>query len=151
MTVQGRRVATQADNASVVQRAIAAAERIPLALPLLLARIGVGAVFFRSGLLKLESWQTTVLLFREEYRVPLLPPELAAYVATGCELACPVLLVLGLATRLAALPLLAMTIVIQLFVYPGSWVDHTMWAALLLLLVARGPGAISLDALIARR
>ena len=131
-------------------RIVAAAERIPFSVPLLLARIGIAAVFFRSGLVKLDSWTTTLLLFHEEYRVPLLPAETAAWLATGFELVCPVLLVLGLATRLATLPLLAMTIVIQFFVYPSSWIDHTIWAALLLMLLARGAGAISIDALLAR-
>jgi putative oxidoreductase len=148
MTIDERRLSTAMGSVGPAQRAIAWAERIPLALPLLLARIGVGAVFFRSGLTKLDSWPTTIMLFQEEYRVPLLPTEFAAQAATLFELACPVLLVLGFATRLAALPLLAMTIVIQLFVYPTSWVDHTMWAALLILLIARGPGAISIDAAI---
>jgi putative oxidoreductase len=125
-------------------------ERIPLGLPLLLARIGVAAVFFRSGLTKLESWSMTVMLFQEEYRVPVLPAEYAAVTATLFELSCPVLLVLGLATRLSALPLLGMTIVIQIFVYPTSWVDHTMWAALLTLLIARGAGPVSVDRVLRR-
>ncbi|MEX0810431.1 MAG: DoxX family protein [Dongiaceae bacterium] len=151
MSVSDRQISTAANGTGLPARAIAAAERIPLSLPLLLARIGIGTVFFRSGLTKLESWPTTISLFEEEYRVPILPPEIAAWLATGCELVCPVLLVLGLATRIAVLPMLAMTIVIQLFVYPSSWIDHTIWAALLLLLLARGAGAISIDALIARR
>ncbi|MDZ4736300.1 MAG: DoxX family protein [Rhodospirillaceae bacterium] len=151
MSIQDERLSPMAAGESLPHRAIALAERIPLSLPLLLARIGVAAVFFRSGLTKLDSWSTTLMLFEDEYDVPILPTELAAQAATLFELACPVLLVAGLATRLAALPLLAMTIVIQLFVYPTSWVDHTMWAALLVLLIARGPGAISIDTLIARR
>jgi putative oxidoreductase len=148
MTIEERRISAAIGSIGPAQRAIAWAERIPLSLPLLVARIGVGAVFFRSGLTKLDSWPTTIMLFQEEYRVPLLPAEFAAQAATLFELACPGFLALGIATRLAALPLLAMTIVIQLFVYPASWIDHTLWAALLILLIARGPGAISIDAAI---
>ena len=89
------------------------------------------------------------MLFRDEYPVPLLPPEIAAPIATATELSMPVLLVLGLFTRLATLPLLGMIVVIQLFVYPDSWAEHLNWIALLLLILTRGPGAISLDRLIA--
>ncbi|MEX2299234.1 MAG: DoxX family protein [Dongiaceae bacterium] len=151
MTIPHSRLSPAAVSQGLPHRAIALAERIPLSLPLLLARIGIAAVFFRSGLTKLDSWPTTVMLFEEEYDVPILPAEMAAQAATLFELACPVLLVAGLATRLAALPLLAMTIVIQLFVYPTSWIDHTMWASLLVLLIARGPGMVSIDWLIARQ
>lgn len=150
MTMNESRISRGEGLAAHLRRAICWAEAIPLGLPQLLARLGVGAVFFRSGLTKLDSWPTTVMLFKEEYRVPVLPADIAAYVATGFELACPVFLVLGLATRLAALPLIGMTIIIQLFVYPTSWVDHTMWAALLTLLIARGAGPVSIDWLIAR-
>jgi putative oxidoreductase len=118
---------------------------------LLLARIGIAAVFFRSGLTKLDNWMLTVQLFKDEYRVPLLPADVAASMATFSELVFPVLLLLGIATRFAALPLLGMTIVIQIFVYPSSWVDHAMWAALLTLLIARGPGQWSLDHLVRHR
>lgn len=135
---------------AVVERAIAFAERMPMSLPLLLARIGIAAVFFRSGLTKLDNWMLTVQLFKDEYRVPLLPPEIAAYLASFNELVLPAFIVAGLATRFAALPLLGMTLVIQLFVYPSSWVDHAMWAALLTLLIARGAGTMSLDHLIRR-
>jgi len=85
------------------------------------------------------------MLFREEYQVPLLPPDLAAYTATFVEHLFPVLLVVGFASRLSALGLLAMTLVIQLFVYPSGWPQHILWIGLLLLIIARGPGAISLD------
>jgi len=124
---------------------LAALERFPLSLLQLAMRIGVGAVFFRSGLLKIDSWQFTVLLFRDEYRVPLLEPELAARLATAVELGAPVLLFAGLATRLATLPLLGMVAVIQVFVYPNAWSDHLMWGSILLLLLTRGPGAFSVD------
>ena len=135
---------------ATAERALAFAERLPMSLPLLLARIGIAAVFFRSGLTKLDNWMLTVQLFKDEYRVPLLPPEIAAHLAAFNELVLPAFIVAGLATRLAALPLLGMTLVIQLFVYPSSWVDHAMWAALLTLLIARGAGTMSLDHLIRR-
>ena len=120
-----------------------------MSIVLLGMRIGVGAVFFRSGLLKLDSWQFTVQLFRDEYRVPLLEPVLAAQVTTAVELAAPPLLFAGLATRLAALPLLAMIAVIQIFVYPNAWSDHLLWGSTLVLLLTQGPGAISVDRVIA--
>jgi putative oxidoreductase len=125
--------------------------RIPLALFQLAFRIGIGGVFWHSGLTKIASWQTTIVLFRDEYRVPVLPPELAATLAATVELTCPVLLLFGLATRLATLPMLGMTFVIEAFVYPEDWNEHLIWAAMLLFILSRGPGAISLDHLIARR
>jgi putative oxidoreductase len=132
-----------------IERARAALEATPLSITQLLARVGVGAVFFKSGMTKIASWEFTLMLFREEYRVPLLPPEIAAPLATATELSMPVLLVLGLFARLATLPLIGMVLVIQLFVYPQSWAEHLTWAALLLLILTRGPGAISLDRFIA--
>jgi putative oxidoreductase len=129
---------------------LATLERLPLSLLQLAMRVGVGAVFFRSGLLKIDSWQFTVLLFRDEYRVPVLDPELAARLATAVELAAPVLLFAGLATRLATLPLLGMIAVIQIFVYPNAWGDHLMWGATLLFLLSRGPGLFSVDHVLAR-
>lgn len=127
-------------------------ERIPLAFPELVLRLGVALAFWRSGLTKLPFGNpTTITLFQEEYRVPLLPPELAAYLATTLELTCPVLLVLGLLTRPAAAALLAQTLVIQLFVYPGNYPDHLLWAGPLLYLLLRGPGRWSIDAFIRDR
>jgi putative oxidoreductase len=123
-------------------------ERVPLSLVQLAARIGVGAVFFRSGLLKLSSWQFAVQLFRDEYKVPLLDPVTAARLATAVELGAPVLLFAGLATRLATLPLLGMIAVIQVFVYPNAWSDHVLWTSALLLLLTRGAGVLSVDHLI---
>ncbi len=124
-------------------------ERIPEALIGLAARLGVAAIFFLSGRTKVEGLislkDTTYLLFAEEYRVPLLPSDIAAHLATYAEHLLPVLLVLGLTTRFAALGLLGMTAVIQVFVYPDAWPTHLTWAALLLYLVARGGGAWSLD------
>jgi putative oxidoreductase len=131
-----------------IERIRAALDATPLSIVQLLARIGVAAVFFKSGMTKIASWEFTLMLFREEYRVPLLPPEIAAPLATATELTMPVLLALGLFSRLATLPLLGMVLVIQLFVYPQSWAEHLTWTALLLLILTRGPGAISLDRLI---
>ena len=126
-------------------------ERFPLSILQLLFRVSVGLVFWNSGLSKIASWQTTIVLFRDEYAVPLLSPELAAQMATVLELTCPVLLLIGLATRLVSLPLIAMTIVIQLFVYPEAWSVHLIWISMLLFILTRGPGALSLDHLLARR
>jgi putative oxidoreductase len=125
-------------------------EAFPLALIQLAMRIAVGMVFFNSGLLKLNSWEFAVKLFQEEYRVPLLDPVLAARLALFNELTFPVLLILGLATRLATLPLLGMVAVIQVFVYPQAWVEHLMWASILVFLLARGAGSLSLDRLVER-
>ena len=126
-------------------------ERFPVSIIQLAMRIGVGAAFFRSGLLKVNSWQFAVQLFRDEYKVPLLDPLLAAQLATAVELGVPLLLFAGLATRLATLPLLGMIAVIQIFVYPNAWSDHLLWGSILVFLLTRGPGAISLDHLIARK
>jgi len=112
-------------------------------------------VFFLSGRTKVEGWLTVsngaYALFRDEYRLPLVPPELAAHLAAYAEHLFPVLLVLGLMTRLSALALLGMTMVIQLFVYPDAWPTHLSWAGLLLYLGARGPGRLSLDTLLRLR
>lgn len=126
-------------------------ERVPMSVLLLLARVGVGMVFFKAGLLKYNSWEFTVLLFRDEYRVPLLAPELAARMAMVQELVLPVLLFIGLGTRVATLPLLGMLVVIQVFVYPNAWADHLYWAGTLALILTRGPGAYSIDHLIRRQ
>jgi putative oxidoreductase len=131
--------------------AIGLIERLPISALQLLFRIAISSVFWSSGLTKLASWQTTVALFRDEYQVPLLPPEVAAVLSTTFELGCSVFLVLGLGTRLATLPLLGMTFVIQAFVYPEYWTQHLLWASALLFLLARGAGTVSLDHLIARR
>lgn len=124
--------------------------RFPLALIQLAMRIAVGAVFFNSGLLKFNSWEFAIKLFEDEYKVPLLDPVWAARLATFNELTFPVLLFVGLATRLATLPLLGMVAVIQLFVYPQAWVEHLLWTSILLFLLTRGPGALSLDHVIER-
>jgi putative oxidoreductase len=124
--------------------------RFPLPIIQLAMRIGIGAVFFKAGLLKYNSPEFAALLFRDEYRVPLLPPELAAQLAMFNELTMSSLLFLGLATRLATLPLLGMIAVIQTFVYPNAWSDHLLWGSVLLFLLTRGPGAFSVDHIIAR-
>jgi putative oxidoreductase len=125
-------------------------DRVPLALHQLLFRLGVASVFLKAGLVKASSWEPTVALFRDEYRVPVLSAELAAVLATTFELACSTLLIVGLGTRLATLPLLGMIATIQLFVYPSAWSEHLVWGGILLFLLTRGPGAVSLDHLIAR-
>ena len=126
-------------------------ERVPLGLHQLLFRLAIAGVFLRAGLQKLESWESTVELFRNEYKVPVLPPDLAALMGTATEIIAPTLLVLGLGTRVAALPLLGMIATIQLFVYPQAWPEHLVWSSILILLLTRGGGAIALDHLIASR
>ena len=125
-------------------------ERVPLALCQLLFRLAIAGVFLRPGLTKIASWEPTVAMFRDEFKVPVLSPEIAAAFATTIEIGCSLLLIAGLATRLATLPLLAMIAVIQLFVYPGGWPEHLTWASILVFLLTRGAGSISLDRLIAR-
>jgi putative oxidoreductase len=130
------------------------AERIPYAAVALLARFAVASVFWRSGQTKVAGFhirEETFVLFRDEYKVPLLPPDLAAYLSTIGEHVFSVLLIVGLASRLSALGLLFMTMVIQLFVFPDGWPEHILWIALLIGIVARGPGALSLDYLIWNR
>jgi putative oxidoreductase len=137
-------------------------QRIPYAAVAMLARVSIAGVFWRSGQTKVEGFEVDILegrfhlgwphlsanavdLFRDEYRLPLLSPEVGATLAAVGEHVLPVLLLLGLATRLSAAGLLAMTAVIQLLVYPGAWPTHGTWAALLLMLMAQGPGAWSVD------
>lgn len=125
---------------------------VPESAIALLMRIGIAVPFFLSGRTKVEGVLTlkdsTFYLFAEEYRVPLLPPDLAAHAATWAEHALPVLIVLGLLTRPAALGLLVMTAVIQLFVVPGGWPTHLLWLAPLVYLISRGPGGWSVDRLL---
>jgi putative oxidoreductase len=135
---------------AIVERAIGLLDSVPYTLLALPLRVGAAAVFWNSAQAKLANWETTIELFTEEYKVPLLPPELAAHMALGIELATPVLLVLGLLTRATALVLLAMTAVIEIFVYPQAWPTHIQWAAMLLVLLCRGPGRLSLDHLLWR-
>jgi len=126
-------------------------ERIPVGLVQLAMRVAVGAMFFNAGLLKYRSWELTLLLFRDEYKVPLLDPALSARMATFNELTFSTLLILGLGTRAATLPLLGMITVIQAFVYPDAWNEHLLWASILVFLLTRGAGALSIDHFVARR
>lgn len=126
------------------------ADRIPLSLVQLVGRVAVAHVFWNSAQSKLASWQVTQQLFRMEYHVPLIPPDIAAPLAAATELGGSILLFMGLFARFSACALLGMVAVIQLFVFPGSWGEHLLWASLLLLIVARGAGKISLDHLASR-
>lgn len=115
----------------------------------LFARLSIAGIFLMSGRTKVEGFLTitpgTIELFRSEYNLPLISPELAAHLAAYAEHLFPLLLIVGLLTRLSALALLIMTLIIQCFVYPDAWATHLSWACLLLLLVGRGGGALSLD------
>ena len=122
--------------------------RFPLSIIQLAGRIGVGATFFKAGLLKYQSWEFTVRLFQEEYRVPLLDPAVAARIAMVQELTIPILLFLGLATRIATLPLLGMIVVILRV--PQRVQRASGLGAILVLLLTRGPGVFSVDHLISR-
>jgi putative oxidoreductase len=151
-----------------VRTAISPCARIPHSLIALLARFSIAAVFWKSGQTKIEGLKIDIVdgtfnpgwprlsdsaidLFRDEYKVPLIPPEFAAPLAATAEHMLPLLILIGLATRLSAFGLLVMTAVIQIFVYPGAYPTHGVWAAVLLYLVARGPGALSMDHWIDRR
>lgn len=150
----------------------ASLDAIPYAPIALFLRVVAAHPFFASGQTKIEGptiggdvfgadvtvqipmavRHATFALFAEEYKLPFISPTIAAYIATALEVALPVLLLLGLLTRLSALGLLAMTLIIQIFVYPDAWwTAHAYWAALLIVIIARGPGAISLDHLLFRR
>lgn len=142
--------------------------RIPDSLIALLGRFSIAAIFWKSGQTKVEGFAIDIVsgefqfgwphlsdsaleLFRSEYRLPLLPPELAAPMAAFGEHVFPILILLGLATRFSSLALLVMTATIQIFVYPDAYPTHGVWATVLLVLIARGPGKLSLDAWIAQR
>ena len=143
-------------------------ERIPNSLIAFLARFSIAAVFWTSGQTKIQGlvinlvngdfalgWprlsDSALVLFQVEYKLPFVPPELAAPMAAFAEHLFPLLLLFGFATRFSALALLGMTLVIQVFVYPGAYATHGTWAALLLYLMARGPGVFSIDHLLAKR
>jgi putative oxidoreductase len=136
------------DRQPLASRVIGLLDRIPYSLIALAARLFPAAIFWQSGQTKLEGWRvsdTAVVLFRDEYRLPLLDPVLAAHLAALGEHLLPLLLAVGLASRFAALGLIGMTLVIQIFVYPDAWPTHGTWIACLLLVAARGPGWLALD------
>ena len=130
-----------------------AAKLLPLDLLLLVQRLGIASVFFMSGRTKIAegTWLTiddsAFELFRTDYHLPFIPPVPAAYAATTAEHLFPILLTLGLFTRVSAGGLLVMTTVIEVFVYPDAWPTHLSWAGLLLPLIALGGGKLSLDRL----
>lgn len=134
-------------------RAIGLVEMIPYFALGLAARVFPAAVFWQSGQTKVEGWHlkaSAIELFRDEYRLPVVDPVVAAHAAAFSEHFFPILLVLGLASRFAACALLIMTSIIEIFVYPDAWPTHGVWATCFLLTIARGPGLLSLDYLIAR-
>ena len=140
--------------AGLIDRLIGAMEAIPYWFVALVTRLSIAGVFWQSGQTKVDGFRVTdtaIELFRSEYRLPLIDPVVGAHLAAFAEHFFPVLLVLGLATRFAALALLVMTLVIEIFVYPDAWPTHGTWAACLLILMTRGPGPVSLDHLIAQR
>lgn len=151
MTHSPQSVMPLAAHDKLMVRLVRWLDRVPYALLAIPLRIAVATVFWNSAMTKLANWATAMELFREEYKVPFLPPEVAAYMAVSIELTAPVLLVLGLATRPVALVLLGMTAVIEIFVYPQAWPTHIQWAAMLLVLLCRGAGACSLDHLLRQR
>jgi len=133
---------------ALLERAVGLLDGVPYTLLALPLRAAAATVFWNSAQAKLANWDTTIELFTDDYKVPLLPPEFAANMALGIELTMPVLLVLGLLTRAAALVLLGMTAVIEIFVYPQAWPTHIQWASILLVLLCRGPGKLSIDHLL---
>ena len=136
---------------ALLRMIIALFERIPYGLLAIVARVALAQVFWSSAQTHLANWDTTLALFSDQYQVPLLPPDFAADLAVTMEVLTPPLLLLGLATRFAALGLFGMTMVIEIFVYPQAWPTHIQWAAMELMLVARGAGLISIDTLIGAR
>lgn len=153
---------------AMITRAIQWLDKIPHSLIAFVGRFSIAAVFWKSGQTKIEGLaidlvdgtfqiglprlaDSTIPLFKSEYALPLLSPALAAHLAAVAEHVFPILILFGLATRFSALALLGMTLTIQLFVYPAAYPTHGTWAAVLLYLMARGPGKLSIDHLIARR
>lgn len=151
MTTSASHSASATPSGGMCASILARLNAVPYWLLVIPLRLAVATIFWNSAMAKLANWETALSLFAEEYKVPVLPPELAAYLAAGIELTAPVLLVLGLLTRATALVLLGMTAVIEIFVYPLAWPTHLQWAAMLLVLLCRGPGKLSLDHPLARR
>ncbi|MFI4954460.1 MAG: DoxX family protein [Gammaproteobacteria bacterium] len=133
----------------IILRSIHFLEDFAAPIILLIIRLWMARIFWYSGLVKISDWQSTLALFQYEYKVPLINPELAAYLAALTELTCPILLTLGIATRFATIPMLIMTIVIQ-FTYLDSS-EHFYWAMLLATILCFGPGKISLDYWVRKR
>ena len=127
------------------RRVIKIPEHIPFSLIQLAARIAISHVFWQSAQTKLASWPVTLQLFANEYNLPFIDPSIAAPLATTAEITGSVLLFLGLFSRLGALMLLGVVSVIQIFVFPENWAEHLLWASLLLLVLTRGAGVLSLD------
>ncbi|MDE2612576.1 MAG: DoxX family protein [Burkholderiales bacterium] len=130
---------------ALLRRIVERLDAVPYSLLAIPLRLAVATVFWNSALVKLADWPAALALFADDYKLPLLPPVLAAHIAVSIELSMPALLVLGLLTRPAALVLLGMTSVIEIFVYPQAWPTHIQWAAMLLVLLCRGAGTFSLD------
>src|SRR5258708_7777082 len=130
---------------STIARALDVLGRFPLPLLQLMFRLAVASVFLKAGLIKIRSWETTVQLFADEYKVPVLSPDHAATMAATFEIGCATLLILGLGTRLATLPLLGMIAVIQTFVYPNTYAEHLTCASIFLILLPPGGSTYSPD------
>ena len=150
MTSPAASSASRLPAIALAAHAIGWLDRIPDALLALPLRLAVATVFWNSAQAHLANWQTTLYQFATDYALPFLPPVPAAYLAVAIEVTTPILLVFGVLTRAAAAVLLGMTTVIEVFVYPQAWPTHIQWAAMLFVLLARGPGKISLDWLIRR-
>jgi putative oxidoreductase len=150
MQLQSQRSSAISSIGDAIGWAYQQLDRVPYAVLAIPLRFAVATVFWNSATTKLADWNATLFLFEDEYRLPLLPSEFAANLALTIEITTPVLLVLGLLTRVAALALLGMTAVIETFVYPQAWPTHIQWAAMLLMLLCRGAGTLSLDHLAQR-
>lgn len=165
---QGKAANAGSLTARLVSEVIGLLERIPNTLIAFVARFSMAAVFWNSGQTKVQGlvinlvsgefqlgWpslsDSALALFQDEYKLPFIPPEIAALMAATAEHVLPLLLLIGLCTRFSALAMLGMTLVIQFFVYPGAYATHGTWAAVLLYLIARGPGTLSVDHWLASR
>jgi len=151
VTAQPAADSPRSNGAVFIARVLHWLDAVPYSLLAIPLRLAVATVFWNSAMTKLSNWDTAVALFVDEYKVPLIAPEILAYVTVSIELTTPVLLVLGLLTRPTAAILLGMTAVIEIFVYPLAWPTHIQWAAMLLILLCRGPGRLSMDHLLWRR
>lgn len=153
---------------NIIESFIALSSKIPHSLIAFVARFSIAAVFWKSGQTKIEGlaidfvngdfqfgWphlaDSAVSLFKDEYKLPFFSPELTAPMAAFAEHIFPIMILLGIGTRFSALALLGMTLTIQFLVYPGAYPTHGTWAAVLLYLIAQGPGRFAIDDLIARR